>query len=100
MSLLGPDQGGALGVEVAAVISFVSGHLVAVLVEFEDGGGDRVDEVPVVGDEQHRALVCREVPLQPGQGWVVEVVGGLVEQQDVRRGEQQRGQRQPGFLPA
>jgi hypothetical protein len=74
--------------------------LVAVFVEFEDGGGGCVDEVPVVGDEEHRALVRLEVALQPGQGWVVEVVGGLVEQHDVRRGEQQRGQREPGFLPA
>ena len=51
-----------------------------------------------MGHGDDRALVLAQVMLQPGHGLGVEVVGGLVEQQDVRFGEQQAGERDaPAF---
>ena len=51
-----------------------------------------VEEVAVVGDEHHRARVVVEVLLEPVARGQVEVVGGLVHQQQVRAGEQELGQ--------
>jgi hypothetical protein len=53
------------------------------LIEFEDPPGDVVEEVPVVGDGDDRALVVVEEPLEPGHRFGVEVVGRLVEQQQI-----------------
>ena len=43
----------------------------------------RVDEVAVVAHEQKAARPCGQAPLQPRHGVDVQMVGGLVEQQDV-----------------
>src|SRR5664280_781885 len=60
----------------------------------------RVDGALVVGDQDDRPAVRRQrlEHLTPTDR--VEVVGRLVEQQDVRRRANQAGQRQPGLLPA
>ncbi len=72
----------------------------AVRVHLQQAGGDAFEEVPVVGDGDGGAAPGTQVLLQPVQGGGVEVVGGLVEQQDLRRARQQRGQPQPDLLPA
>ena len=41
-------------------------------------------KTPIVGDEQNRAAVAQQELFQPADGLDVEVVGRLVEQQDVR----------------
>ena len=46
-----------------------------------------------MGDEQEGALVLREEPLEPLDGVDVEVVGGLVQQQEVRVGEERTRKR-------
>ena len=51
-------------------------------------GADLVQEVAVVGDDDHGALALVDHVLQPADGVDVEVVGRLVEQQDVGIGEQ------------
>ena len=53
-----------------------------------------------MGDDQDRALVRDQVLLQPGDGLGVEMVGRLVEQQHVRRLEQQLAQRHTALLAA
>ena len=55
-------------------------------------GADVVEEVAVVADHQHRALVVHEEVLQPHHAGEVKVVGGLVEQQHVRVAEERLGQ--------
>ena len=70
----------------------LGGGLVAHL---DDPVGHAVDEVPVVADEEDRAPVGRQVLLQPADGVDVEVVGGLVEEQDVGVAQQQPGQQDP-----
>jgi hypothetical protein len=62
-------------------------------VELEDPARDVVEEVPVVGDGDDGSLVLLEVALEPGDGFRVEVVRGLVEQEQVRRAEQQAAER-------
>ena len=52
-----------------------------------------------MGDRDHRARVVVQMLLQPRDALRVEVVGGLVEQQHVRLGQQQPGQRNPALLP-
>ena len=57
--------------------------------------GDCVQKLAVVADHDHGALVALEPGLQPDQGVQVQVVGGLVEQQQVRGAHQRAGQLQP-----
>jgi hypothetical protein len=53
------------------------------LVDFDDAGGDDVEEVAVVGDEDDGAGECAEVVFEPADGFGVEVVGGFVEEEEV-----------------
>ena len=85
-----------LGLEVGRVVALVGVGLAAV--ELEDPLGDVVEEVPVVGDGQDGAGVRRQVVLQPLHRLGVEVVGGLVEQQQVGLLEQQLAQRDAAAL--
>ena len=80
------------------VVALVGDALAAV--ELEDPAGDVVEEVAVVGDRDDRALVLGEVLLQPGDRLGVEVVGRLVEQQQVGRAEQQPAERDAAALAA
>ena len=85
-----------LGLEVRRVVALVGVGLAAV--ELEDPLGDVVEEVPVVGDRQDGARVALEVALQPLHRLGVEVVGGLVEEQQVGLLEQQLAERDPAAL--
>ena len=65
-------------------------------VELEDPARDVVEEVAVVGDRDDGAVVLVQVALEPRDRLGVEVVGGLVEQQQVGLREQQAGTARPG----
>ena len=52
-------------------------------VEFKDPASHMVEEVTVVGDGDDGAFVLLQVALQPLDALGIEVVGGLVEEQDV-----------------
>ena len=60
--------------------------------DFEDAGGQLVDEIAVVRNEDDRAGVLHERVEQHVFGAQVEVVGGLVEQKEIRRMQQQAQQ--------
>ena len=62
--------------------------------------GGALDEEPVVGDHDHRAGPAVEQVLQLGQGLDVEVVGGLVEEEDVGLVHQQPQDLEPAPLTA
>ena len=62
--------------------------------------GHLVDEIPVVGDGQHRALKGMDILLQPLHTVQIQMVGGLVQQQNVRLFQQQPGQIHPGLFAA
>ena len=83
--------------DVLAVVADVVGQLAQV--EVGDARDDRVEEVAVVRDEDDRVRIRAEVLLEPVARLEIEVVGRLVEQQQVRAPEQQLGQRD-AHLPA
>jgi hypothetical protein len=56
--------------------------------------GHGVEEFAVVADDDHRAFVALEPGFQPDQGVQVQVVGGLVQQQQIARAHQRAGQLQ------
>ena len=68
--------------------------------ELEHRGADRLEEPAVVGDEDDGGVEAGQVALEPLQRGDVEVVGRLVEQQQVRAGGERAGQRGAGQLAA
>ncbi len=69
-------------------------------VELEDPAGHVIQEVPVVRDGDDRARVLLQMLLEPLHALGVQVVRRLVEQQQVRLGQQQPAQRHPALLAA
>src|SRR5690606_27781942 len=57
-------------------------------IELDDAGRDAVEEAPVVRDDDQRAAQAAQQLFEPGDRFDVEVVGRLVEQQQVRIGYQ------------
>ena len=64
------------------------------------GGADGVEEPAVVGDDEQRAGARGQMPREPVDRLDVEVVGRLVEQQQLGRVEQQPRERDPPALAA
>ena len=89
-------QAGALLLQVRGVVALVRVQVAAV--HFGDPLGHVVKEVPVVGDGKDGAGVAGEVLFQPQHALGVEVVGGLVEQQQVRLLQQELAQRDAAAL--
>src|SRR4029077_19134474 len=63
------------------IIAFVRNAAPAI--ELENPSGHIVEEVAVVGDDQDRAWIVARVSLEPRRGLGIEVVGRLVEQQQL-----------------
>ena len=84
--------------QIGGVIAFVDE--VAPAIELEDPVDDIVEEIAVVGDEDDVARIVDQMLLEPLDAFGVEVVGRLVEQQDVGLFEQQPGQRDAALLAA
>jgi hypothetical protein len=60
--------------------------------------GQILQKAPVMADEHERRSEARELLLEPEDRGKIEVVRGLVEQQNVRFGRQRAGERRaPGF---
>ena len=97
--LLGGGGCGLAFVQVVGVVAAVPGDL-AFLPHLEDLVGHLVQKVPVMGHRQHRPGEGLQVLLQNGQGGDVQVIGGLVQQQDVGSLHQQGEEVQPPPLPA
>src|SRR5207253_1314675 len=62
-------------------------------IQLQDPAGHVVQEVAVVGDRDHGTRVVLEKVLQPGHRFGVQVVRGLIQQQQVRPLEQEPAQR-------
>ncbi|MEZ4291587.1 MAG: hypothetical protein R3E53_14055 [Myxococcota bacterium] len=58
------------------------------MVDVDDARGQGVDEVPIVGDEEHRPFVGAEGLLEHLAGLDVEMDGRLVEDEQVGRPQQ------------
>ena len=63
-------------------------HLDLVVVDVHDVGAHGVEEVTVVADHDDSAVVVQQEVVEPLHGGNVQVVGGLVQQQDVGVAEQ------------
>ena len=92
--------GGRAQLEVAGPAAAVLRRGVGDLVELEHARDRALEEGAVVGDDHRAAGALGDEPLQPRQAVEVEVVGRLVEQQDVEAREQDRGQRRARGLAA
>jgi hypothetical protein len=68
--------------------------------QMHDGGDRAVEEVAVVADEQDRVWIAGEIALQPQGALEVEIVGRLVEQQEVGFGEEDGRERHAHAPPA
>ena len=84
--------------QVGGVVAFV--RVAAATVELEDPAGHAVEEVAVVGDGEDGALVLFQELLQPLHALGVEVVGGLVEEEQVGCLQQKLAQRHAAALTA
>ena len=62
-------------------------------VHFDHAVDDAIEEVSVVGHQHQRHLAADQPVLDPVDHLGIEVIGGFVEQQQVRAAEQQLGQR-------
>jgi hypothetical protein len=80
-----PHGLGGLGLAVSLVATFEVGRVAPLVhealpaVELEDPGGEPVEHVAIVGDEHQPAPMPGEPLLEPRDGVEVEVVGGLIE---------------------
>ena len=61
-------------------------------------GADFVQKIPVMGNHDDRVLEINQEILQPADGIQIQVVGRLVEQQDVRITEKSTGQKYLHFV--
>ena len=107
--------GDDLAVELVLVALFFRQHLVAPgfesaeaavdpldLAAIEPGGGARQigEEAAVMADDDQRGAAAGEFAFQPFDGGEIEMVGGLVQQQDIGRGRQHARQRGAAGLAA
>ena len=74
------------GLQVGGVVALVRVQLAAV--DLTDPAGYVIQELAVVGHGQDSTLVILQVLLQPQHGLGVQVVSGLVQQQQVRLAKQ------------
>ncbi len=79
--------------EVTGVTTLVTMGVAAF--QLDDRGADGVEHVAVVGDQHQPALVGGKPFLQPGDRVEVEMVGRLVEQQQIGAHRQRPGERRP-----
>ncbi len=84
--------------EPAGVVALIGNAAAAI--ELEDPAGDIVEEIAVVGHRHDGAGIIRQEALQPRHGFRVEMIGGLVQQQQVRPLQQQAAECHAAALAA
>ena len=85
-----------LGLQVGRVVTLVGVEVTAV--NLGDPAGDVIKEVAVVSDGDDGARVGGQVLLEPQDGFGVQVVGGLIEQEQIRRLDEELAQRDAATL--
>jgi hypothetical protein len=83
---------------VLAVVAGVAGE--PAVLELQDRARHRVQEVAVVGDDEHGRLRALDEVLEPLDGVQVEVVGRLVEEDEIGLLEQEPGKSYAVLLSA
>ena len=82
-----------LGLEKRAVVSAIGQH--RFVVDIQNDGGDVVEEPMIVRDYDQESSKIPHKDLEPANGYDVEVVGGLIEQQDIGSAGQNLSQQHP-----
>ena len=72
----------------------------AAAIELEDPAGDVVEEIAVVGDDEDGARIVAQVAFEPHHRLGIEVIGRLVEQQQLRLLQKQPAKRDAPLLAA
>src|SRR5215475_365959 len=75
------------------VVAAIQGELGAVEMQDRINGG--VEQIAVVTDDDNGARIVCDVVLKPQGAFEVEIVGGLIKQQQIRFGKQRRRERHP-----
>ena len=96
--LVGACAGQAFGLQLALLGRFEGGEVAGIgaqlaAIELDDACRHRIEKGAIVRDQQQRTAEVVEQILQPQDGVEVEVVGRLVEQQHLGRGNQRLCQR-------
>src|SRR5439155_8231100 len=52
--------------------------------QLNDARGNHIEKIPIVSNENHRARKIMKEILQPKNGFGVEMIGGFVEEQQIR----------------
>ena len=73
--------------QIGGEVALISGY--GLEGDLPDPGADIVQEIAVMADDQHGTGIALEVILQPFHGGKIQVVGGLVQNQDIRLLQQQ-----------
>ncbi len=84
--------------EIGVVATVV--HVAASAVELEHAGAHPIEKMAVVGDHDQTASIRGQSVLEPGDGIDVEVVRGLVEDEQIALDHEGAGQRHPLGLTA
>ena len=69
-------------------------------VQFQDPAGHVVQEVTVMRNGNHRTLILLQMGFQPLDGFGIQVVGGLVQQEDIGLTQQQAAEGHPAPFTA
>ena len=72
----------------------------AIALHHQRGGGNPVDEIAVMADQQHGAVKIIEQFLQQVERFDIEIIGRLIENEQVCRLRHQTGEQQARLLPA
>ena len=81
------------GQHVVVIIAGIDADLA--IIQISHMRADAVQEVAIVGNDDHRAPAGIDDLFQPADGVDIEIVGGLIEEQDVRIGKQCLRQQHP-----
>src|SRR3954470_9873194 len=76
--------------EVIIVIAAITNE--PALADFNNAADQLVEKFAVVRDDENRSRIRLEIFLEPKQGFQVQVIGGFVEQQQIRLLGQKAGQ--------
>src|SRR6266516_3240292 len=83
--------------EVFCIVSWI--FLNAAKGQFNHTGDNLIEEVTVMGNHNHSTPPARKVRFQPLKGCQVEVIGRLIQEQEIRFLQQQFRQCSAGLLP-
>lgn len=87
-----------LQLEKAGIVGFVD--VQPAMVDFRDFPHHPVEKVPIVGDHQDGAFIFLQIVLEPDHHPPVQVVGRLVQNEQLAGGNEGGGHGHPLFLPA